>query len=609
MLLFFNYALQSAVCLLLLYLPYHFIFKNTTFYEWNRFYLLGAILFALLAPLGDFQVQVSVSKDVQSLTTTFSESNIFPEKEREFLDKPLDESAPVILPEQSVSEKPNIKTDITNTESVWSVTKAIKWLSFTYFAGVALFALLYFLRLLKLFLLIKKGKHYQHQSFTEVQLSAESKQVFSFFGFVFLNRAQFTEYELATVLKHEQVHIQHWHSVDILLMEILQIVFWFNPFYRLYNNSLQNENEYFADQLVAGKQNTSSYAETLLQLAVSKRPVTGQAFAYIPVKHRIFKLFQSPSLAMEKSKYLATLPLLTLLFICFSCSFEELDETTVSDFTGEKVRIVKAYYTDQQAVAQSKMEIGKIAFDENGTIEDMETISLSEEANHPYLSYFLNSSFNYEEYPAALNPDFYTQQIPWLLVHDPLIKDLQVFIFRNYPDELSAYEADLLVGENDYEIHPVTETKQNARTRIFSSDRNWEPITFSEIDFGTDTILLGKGRYEKFSFYSSSQHFLQVAYNEDARLDSLNFLSASTFITIASGEIIKPVKTGLNMKFVYNENEQVSEVSLHKGSGEFIRKYQFAYNEVGYCTQKALINREGSVEFTVDFEYEYYPAD
>ena len=649
MLLFFNYALQSAVCLLFLYLPYHFIFKKTTFYKWNRFYLLGAVLFALLAPLGDFQVRLSVSEDVKSLTTTFSEPNIFSEEKADVVMEVSDENLSVTLLEQAVSEKPNIKTDIANTEAIWSVTKAIKWLSFAYFAGVALFALLYFLRLLKLFLLIKKGKQNQHQDFIEVGLSTESKQVFSFFGFVFLNRTQFTEYELATVLKHEQVHIQHWHSVDILLMEILQIVFWFNPFYRLYNNSLQNENEYFADQLVAGKQNTSSYAETLLQLAVSKRPIAGQAFAYIPVKHRIFKLFQSPSTTMEKSKYLSALPLLSLLFVCFSCSLDELEETTIGDITGKKVSMVKAYYTGQQTAMHSKLYVGQVIFDENGNIDKLEQkqnpaflANHADQTGLPYIDYskYIRSneveSSNFHALlfsDFATTHDFYAKKVQWLFVGDLAVSSgiLETLFYIKNPYQIMRFEEALLVNEQGYKpLKSVATTgsllefdlSQEARSGTAFLHKHvavnehglittWEENFIFTVDYQKVRTVPNKEELASMSPLDmfNDGYLVSNSYEVEYNANNLPERLLEATINTSSLSTTPMIDVQKELRFAYNDDNQLEELSLYNGNGIFLRSFQFTYNEEGYCTQKRMINREGSVEFTVDFEYDFYPAE
>jgi len=68
---FFQYSLESAFCLAVLLLPYLAWFRKTTFYQWNRFYLLGAVSFSLLAPLVNIEIGTTTSK-VPQLTETLS---------------------------------------------------------------------------------------------------------------------------------------------------------------------------------------------------------------------------------------------------------------------------------------------------------------------------------------------------------------------------------------------------------------------------------------------------------------------------------------------------------------------------------------------------------
>jgi len=60
------------------------------------------------------------------------------------------------------------------------------------------------------------------------------------------------------------------------------------------------------------------------------------------------------------------------------------------------------------------------------------------------------------------------------------------------------------------------------------------------------------------------------------------------------------------LQFVNNEQGRISEVSILRNRDSLLRKYRFHYNEAGFCTKKECINREGNVEFSVRFEYDFY---
>lgn len=70
---------------------------------------------------------------------------------------------------------------------------------------------------------------------------------FSFFHFVFINLQYINTDELDNIIAHEKVHIQEHHWFDLLLSELISIVFWFNPFVWLIDRSIKQNHEHLAD--------------------------------------------------------------------------------------------------------------------------------------------------------------------------------------------------------------------------------------------------------------------------------------------------------------------------------------------------------------------------
>ena len=52
---------------------------------------------------------------------------------------------------------------------------------------------------------------------------------FSFFNHVIINIKAYSKEELSHIIAHEKVHIQERHWVDLLIIELLTVVFWMNP--------------------------------------------------------------------------------------------------------------------------------------------------------------------------------------------------------------------------------------------------------------------------------------------------------------------------------------------------------------------------------------------
>ncbi|MBR9855334.1 MAG: TonB-dependent receptor plug domain-containing protein [Algicola sp.] len=143
---------------------------------------------------------------------------------------------------------------------------------------------------------------------------------FSFFNYIFYNPRLFEASELRSVLEHEKVHARQYHTLDILLLEILKIVFWFNPVLWVYKSAVKQNLEYLADRYaVAETENKKSYQYLMLKQAVDKQEYTlTNSFYNSLIKKRIVMLNQNRSKKINVIKTLAVLPLLGLLLVSFS---------------------------------------------------------------------------------------------------------------------------------------------------------------------------------------------------------------------------------------------------------------------------------------------------
>lgn len=72
------------------------------------------------------------------------------------------------------------------------------------------------------------------------------------------------QHDQQTILRHEMVHVQHKHTLDLLVFEILRIVMWFNPLVYLYQNRIIAVHEFIADAEATKHQDKQVYYQNLL---------------------------------------------------------------------------------------------------------------------------------------------------------------------------------------------------------------------------------------------------------------------------------------------------------------------------------------------------------
>src|SRR5690606_2449841 len=98
-----------------------------------------------------------------------------------------------------------------------------------YLSGLAVFFFLLAMQLIKLWRTFRKATTYRIKEL-HIAESAEDKPTFSFFNFIFIGKAnELTQQEKEQIIRHESVHARQRHSFDILLINTLKILFWFNP--------------------------------------------------------------------------------------------------------------------------------------------------------------------------------------------------------------------------------------------------------------------------------------------------------------------------------------------------------------------------------------------
>jgi TonB family protein len=151
---------------------------------------------------------------------------------------------------------------------------------------------------------------------------------FSFFHFLFWSRKfQPEPGEKAQILRHEEVHIRQWHSLDVLLFELAGIVLWWHPLVYAYRTSVRQVHEYLADAAVLRTADSRQYGRLLLgPLQTGVQIAMANHFIRSQLKNRIIMMTRQHSSAQALGRYLLALPLAA--FLVFSCNLEPTGETT-----------------------------------------------------------------------------------------------------------------------------------------------------------------------------------------------------------------------------------------------------------------------------------------
>lgn len=257
-------------------------------------FLLSAMLFSLVLPLLGLWVGTEAPQ-VVSLKQNLLGGTML----GEIVVTPDGQTA---LPEAEIVANTTVRPQI----SVWQVLAVI------YLIGVGITALLLLIKLGKLAALVIRSPKEKREGYTAV-FTGKEQGSFSFFRYAFFPN----ENVAPDIVRHEMSHIGHRHSWDILFVEVLMVLQWFNPFIYLYKKELQSLHEYQADRdVVATGVDKRNYMMLILQqcTAVDFSGI-GNNFSLILTKKRIKMITKNEKAKGLWWRLLATLPVLAVLLI------------------------------------------------------------------------------------------------------------------------------------------------------------------------------------------------------------------------------------------------------------------------------------------------------
>jgi len=304
-----TYLLKVTVCTAIFFSFYLLILRKLTFFRINRFYLLITLLLSFIIPA----VQLTIEREAPKTIDV----EIPVQQDFDLSDHPKPEM-PAMVP-------------IVNAQ----VPKTIDWFALIpYGYGIVTLVMLslFAWRLCRLLAYTR----YPKEKVNGLKLVPKPSGFTncSFFNYVFIQKEGLSETDLQVLLKHEQVHSSQLHSIDKMLLLLFKALLWFNPIVYLYDQALEQNHEYEADELSAADVGNHAYAGLLLRLAVSQSSMPlVHNFVKSPVKDRIKMMFNSKSKEMKKFIYVLAMPMALLLVWTFSVQVVYAERKTTNEYS------------------------------------------------------------------------------------------------------------------------------------------------------------------------------------------------------------------------------------------------------------------------------------
>lgn len=281
-----DFFVKSTISLCILLIAYHLFLEKEKMFRFNRYFLLISLVFSIVVPFISFDVQKEIPI-VRENAIPFQaiRTNAFP----------------ILTKEKTIAS-------IKEQTDFWI---PISWVLYGVITLVLSFR---FIR--NIYLITSISKFYKVVEYKNTRLVLLSEDIlpYTFWNTIYVSQKDFENREIEQELfTHEIVHVKQKHTIDVIFVEILKTVFWFNPLFTFYKKAIQLNHEFLADENVIAEHRDLSFYQNLLlkKISVCGPVLLTSNLNFLATKKRFVMMTKITS----KSKALTTKLALFGLFI------------------------------------------------------------------------------------------------------------------------------------------------------------------------------------------------------------------------------------------------------------------------------------------------------
>ncbi|WP_228778774.1 M56 family metallopeptidase [Flavobacterium sp. J49] len=446
-----DFLITSTISLIVFLGFYHLVLEREKMHQFNRFYLLFSIVISLVIPFITFEIikEIPVAAITEPIYMPFPMS---------------DETIPVI---ETIDYTPIV---------LWSLYAVT-----TLFLGIR-----FGKNICKLTSKSSSNPIVKYKN-AKLVLVDEKTLPHTFLNSIFINFDDYNQRNIEDELyTHELVHVTQKHTLDILFVEFLKTVFWFNPVLYFYKKAIQLNHEFLADeQVVESYNDVPFYQSLLLQKGNGNQTIyLASNLNYLVTKKRLIMMTKNTSRSIAFLKKIAITPILVALiyFFCIEIVAQEkalpTTNKTEKNLTSED-KIRDRYYSNVRIILKDVR---------NGITIDKMYEELTLEEKRSYLSWV---------------PDMIiSKEVPEPLFQKMKTKNMAVWINGKTSSaaEIQKYK------RTDFSHYTYSFVHKNARSKRFPQEYQYtlytkkyfdENLKNSHLHFGNDTLKMVISNYKK----------------------------------------------------------------------------------------------------------------
>lgn len=310
------YLLESSVLLVILYGLYLVLLRKETFFNFNRFFLMAILVFACLFPLLTFDVSTTGNTVINQQLSELGKARI---TYHATVENWTDQTAVSSVHAKSWWQQFWFED--------WSLARVIMASAVVvYLIGFTFLIVRLLLGYLKIYGLRKKLSP-THLSGLKVAKVPSDVAPFSFLNTVFMPDHISDQNEFNQILAHEKTHIRQRHSIDLIFVQLVAALMWFNPVVWRLIKSLKQTHEYIADKNML-KQGFSlvEYQSLLLRQLISNN-----SYGLVHYFNLSFIKKRITMMSIKKSGWTGKFKAIVALSIALLTGMMTAQSNTVSD--------------------------------------------------------------------------------------------------------------------------------------------------------------------------------------------------------------------------------------------------------------------------------------
>ncbi len=293
-----NFVFESGISLIIFTLVYVLFLRKETYFVLNRIYLMAAVFFSIILPFVHFQVNSAMPSVM------------------------LGEITVTALSYQNLLQTMTVYGDKLSGAFEQTIQSS-GLIRFIYLSGTAIFSILFLFRLLQITSLILRNKSEIKNGIRIVKTDLDTTP-FSFFNFIFIKKNNADSPGMKEMIAHELEHVRQGHSFDVMILEILTIFQWFNPFIWLLRRSVRENHEFLADHgVLKPGVSPAAYRLLLLGSSLGQQPVIANNFNYSLTKIRIKMMTQIKSKKIAAFKLSMGIIVTAVMLMSFAIDKEQ----------------------------------------------------------------------------------------------------------------------------------------------------------------------------------------------------------------------------------------------------------------------------------------------